>query len=135
MGYKNQSCECNLTSVKKNKIITVFHIQNKNLQVNKNRSYGLQGTNKKIIWEVRGEERKVINRKLWGMRWVMVEVHIIISRNHGDLSNCEKQIHYHNNPWREEPRKCYHYIQTFHRKTSQGYKRILRSYLLPVYAL
>lgn len=55
----------------------------------------------------------------------MVEVHIIISGKHRDISNYEKQIHYPNNPWREEPRKCYHQIQTFHRKTGQGYKRIL----------
>lgn len=54
----------------------------------------------------------------------MVKVHIIISGKHRDISNYEKQIHYPNNPWREEPRKWYHYIQTFHRKTGQGYNLI-----------
>lgn len=37
------------------------------------------------------------------------KAHIIISGKHRELSNYGKQIYYLN-PWREEPRKFYHYI-------------------------
>lgn len=69
---------------------------------------------------------QVINRKLWGMKWVF--------QANTDTSQTEKQL-YHKNPQREEPRKYYNYILTSHRKASQGYKRILETYLLPDCAL
>lgn len=47
------------------------------------------------------------------MRWVMVEVHVMIAGKPSELSKCRKQIYYRNNPQREEARKCYHTMRPF----------------------
>lgn len=47
------------------------------------------------------------------MRWVIVEVHVMIAGKPRELSKCRKQIYYRNNPQREEARKCYHTMRPF----------------------